>query len=318
MEPLISVIVPVYNVEPYLRKCVDSILNQTYRNLEIILVDDGSPDNCGAICGEYAAKDGRIKVIHKENGGLSDARNAGLQVMSGSFLTFVDSDDMLPERAVELLANTASKTNADLVIGGYVRFEDIPPEETEAPASVQTMTGVEAMREFFRGGCASWARLYRREIHAELSFPVGEINEDEAIVLHILERCHRVACTNEIVYFYRCRPESITTMAFSPKKLAWPKHCRENLAFVQGKYPELELDAAARYRGSLLWALREIALSGQNFSKEVKLLQKELRSQHALFERAPFENGADKLRYHLLKRFPLWIYKTLLCLRHSA
>lgn len=318
MEPLISVIVPVYKVEPYLRKCVDSILNQTYRNLEVILVDDGSPDNCGAICDEYAAIDSRVRVIHKPNGGLSDARNAGLQAMSGSFLAFVDSDDMLPQRSLEILVNAAKETQADLVIGNHVRFEDTPPPLPTTASAIQTITNVDAMAQMFRGGCASWARLYRREVHKSILFPVGEINEDEANVLRILERCDRVALTNEAVYFYRCRPESITTMAFSPKKLVWIKHCRENLAFVQEKYPELELFAAARYRGSLLWAFREVALSGHSFPEEVKTLKKELRNNHVLFDRTPFETRTDKLRYLLLKHFPLGVYKTVLRLRHSA
>lgn len=316
--PLISIIVPVYKVEPYLRNCVDSILNQTYRNLEVILVDDGSPDNCGALCDEYAEKDNRIKVIHKPNGGLSDARNAGLRTARGTHLIFVDSDDMLPERAVEILLGTSHDTEADLVIGGNIRFVDALPEESETVASAQTMTGIEAMGEFFRNGCASWARLYRREVHASIFFPVGEINEDEAIVLRILERCNRVAVTNEIVYFYRCRPESITTSEFSPKKVAWVKHCRENLTFVQEKYPELEPDAVERYRRSLLWALREIALSRQNFTKEAKSLQQELRGNRAQFESVPFANRSEKARYYLLKHFPLGIYKMVLHLRRGT
>mgnify|MGYP002514978694 CR=1 FL=1 len=128
MEPLISVIVPVYKVEQYLHQCVDSILNQTYRNLEVILVDDGSPDGCPAICNVYAEKDERVRVIHKVNGGLSDARNAGMAVMNGEYLSFVDSDDLLPVDAVETLLKIAVEEDADLVLGGYNRFEDMPAD----------------------------------------------------------------------------------------------------------------------------------------------------------------------------------------------
>lgn len=283
MEPLISVIVPVYNVEPYLHKCVDSILNQTYRNLEVILVDDGSPDGCPEICDEYAETDRRVRVIHKPNGGLSDARNAGMAVMNGAYLSFVDSDDLLPVNAIETLHRIAVEENADLVIGGHNRFEDVPVESSKAETFVKRWTPVEAMADMLKNGCASWARLYRRELHQSILFPVGEINEDEAIVLPLLEKCKTIAVTNAVVYHYRCRPESITTAVFNRKKMAWVKHCRNNHAFIREKYPQLEKDALARYRGSILWILREICMQGSGFDKEWKDLRSELRQSFAVF-----------------------------------
>ena len=117
-QPLISIIVPIYRVEQYLDACVQSLINQTYPDLEIILVDDGSPDNCGAICDDYAAKDPRIKVIHKENGGLSDARNAGMAISTGAYLSCVDSDDLLPYDALQVMVDIALRENVELVIGG--------------------------------------------------------------------------------------------------------------------------------------------------------------------------------------------------------
>ena len=285
MEPLISVIVPVYNVEPYLRKCVDSILNQTYRNLEVILVDDGSPDGCPAICDEYAEMDHRVRVIHKENGGLSDARNAGMAVMNGDYLSFVDSDDLLPVNAIETLHRIAVEENADLVIGGHNRFEDTPLTNTDTELFVKRWTPVEAMADMLRNGCASWARLYRRELHQSILFPVGEINEDEAIVLPLLERCKTVAVTNEVVYYYRCRPESITTAVFNRKKMSWVKHCRDNLAFIRKKYPHLEYYAIARYQDSILWLLSEICLQKSGFELEWENLKSELLSEFSLLWR---------------------------------
>ena len=193
MNEKISVIVPIYKVEPYLRQCVDSILNQTYTNLEIILVDDGSPDNCGAICDEYAAKDTRVKVIHKENGGLSDARNAGLDIAVGDCYYFVDSDDYLPVRSVEEMIEMLRKQDADMVIGGFERFSDKTGEvffSTESEGLVTYVyTQEEAFRDFYRDGCQAWAVLYRRHVHQNIRFPKGEINEDEAIIFQLLERC---------------------------------------------------------------------------------------------------------------------------------
>lgn len=317
MELLISVIVPVYNVEPYLRKCVDSILNQTYRNLEVILVDDGSPDDCPAICDEYAAKDNRVCVIHKENGGLSDARNEGMAVMTGAYLMFVDSDDLLPKDAVETLLKIAVTEKADLVIGGHNRFEDMPAEPVDAEILMQRWTPVEAMADMFQNGCASWARLYRRELHQSILFPVGEINEDEAIVLPLLEKCSCVAVTNAVVYHYRCRPESITTATFSEKKMAWVKHCRDNLSFVRGKYPQLEKDAAARYRSSVLWALREIALAEERFDAQIKDLKVQLKENSRLFSNVPFKSKDDHLRYCMMRYLPFGMVRGVLRLRHG-
>lgn len=324
MSDLISVIVPVYNVEPYLRKCVDSILNQTYRNLEIILVDDGSPDNCGAICDEYAAKDTRIKVIHKINGGLSDARNAGLDIMTGAYIAFVDSDDWIEPSMYEKLLDLLLVYDADMAFGGV--SDDL--EKDEAVTSVKqsnygktpfSESNLAAMQRYFHGSWAAWDKLYKAELFDGIRFPVGEINEDEAIVLHLLDRCKTVCYTNEIFYHYMRRPtgQSITASAFSLKKLAWPKHCRENLAFVQEKYPELELDAAARYRGSLLWALTELACE-PNYNEEIRSLRHELLMNKALLSKAPYTYWPDRLRMFALLHLPYSTYQWFIKKRRNA
>ena len=323
MIDLVSVIVPIYKVEPYLRKCLDSICAQTHQNLEIILVDDGSPDGCGAICDEYAEKDARVKVIHKTNGGLSDARNAGLDMLTGDYVAFVDSDDWIEPTMYETLLENLKQFQADMAFGGVV--DDLEQDGTVTVVKNSNYGAVpfsegktEAMKRYFHGSWAAWDKLYKAELFDGIRYPIGEINEDEAIVLQLLDRCETVCYTNEIFYHYmrRMNGQSITTSTFSAKKLAWPRHCRDNLAFVREKYPELELDAAARYRGSLLWALREIALSGESFREEVRQLKKELRTNAALFRKVPFENRQNQLRYDLLKCFPLGVYRAILHLRH--
>ena len=123
-KPLISVIIPIYNVENYLAKCVNSVIDQNYKNLEIILVNDGSPDNCGSICDEYAQKDNRIVVIHKKNGGLSDARNAGLKISTGDFITFVDSDDYVNKDFISTLVSLIQDFEADIAISPFIHFKD--------------------------------------------------------------------------------------------------------------------------------------------------------------------------------------------------
>ncbi len=315
MEPLISVIVPVYKVEPYLRKCVDSILNQTYRNLEVILVDDGSPDNCGAICDEYAAKDNRIKVIHKKNGGLSDARNAGLAVMNGEYLSFVDSDDLLPDDAVETMLTVAVAENADLVIGGHNRFEETPVPSSDKEIFVKRWKPAEAMADMLRNGCASWARLYRRELHQSVLFPVGEINEDEAIVLPLLERCGTVAVTNAVVYHYRCRPESITTARFSVKKLDWYSHCKTNLEWIQQHHAELEPLAIDRLGSSIVFLLDEMAKAGFPEGEISSLLLRDLRNGYRKYQKYYLAGAKSKVKMWLLSWLPYRVYCGLLLLK---
>lgn len=317
----ISVIVPIYNVEKYLSRCIDSIISQSYNNLQIILVDDGSPDDCGRICDIYAAQDARIQVIHKKNGGLSDARNAGLELANGEWISFVDSDDWIEPDMYSRLLQNAEKYGAQISVGGVndeviqngvikilkSTFDGVEEIECQGP--------VEAMRRHLLGSWAAWDKIYRREIFTGIRFPVGEINEDEPIMLELLSRCTRIVYTNKVYYHYIQRAESITTSSFSEKKLAWPKHCRDNLAFVQERYPQLELAAAARYRKSILWVLREIVLSGKDYSAQRRELLKQLREYYGLFKRAVFESRIDKIRLILLRWFPFFCFKALIRVR---
>lgn len=321
-SPLISVIVPVYKVEPYLRRCVDSILSQTYTNLEIILVDDGSPDKCPAICDEYAKTDKRVKVIHKENGGLSDARNVGMAAASGEYLIFVDSDDWLENNAVETLSGLSRKYDAQIVIGGMQRVEDgtdrIIKSDADGSSKEIVMSNIQAMEDFFENGCAAWARLYRKEIHDKILFPAGEINEDEAIVLKLLERCKSIVRTNQVIYNYRCRPESITTSEFSEKKLAWYRHCKDNLEWVNEHHPELEPYAAKRLCNSVMWSLTEIALL-DNYQKEwLNELQSCLNQYTKLFLDLYRSCRKEKVRLFFLRYMPFNLYRFLIKVKRKG
>ena len=316
MSEKVSVIVPIYKVEKYLEACIDSIISQTYENLEIILVDDGSPDSCDDICDRYLEKDPRIQVIHKENGGRSDARNAGMDIATGDYYYFVDSDDILPDHSVMTMYRLMQDNDAQMVIGGFERFMDgqaKPFFSTEDEGLwLHVYDREEAFRDFYRDGCQAWAVLYKRHIHENIRFPKGEINEDEAIIFHILENCTTVVVTNQIVYRYRCREESITTTTFHRKKLAWIEHCRDNLSFIRQKHPQLEPLAAARYRDSLMWALTEIALSNDDFSQDVRSLLRELRRGSKALSRPPFKYRQNKLRYYLLILAPFWLYRAMI------
>ena len=209
----ISIIVPVYNVEPYLHRCIDSILAQTFTDFELILVDDGSPDNCPAICDEYAEKDPRIVVIHKENGGVSSARNNGLSIATGQKIVFCDSDDELPQNALQLLYNSAQETNAQLVIGD---FKDICiNEEKNTISFTQSYTRKQqsintddkSLFEFWTKNnmLSSCGKMFDRELIAlnNLSFnPDLVVMEDYAFVIDYVSKCTYISMIKEVVYNY--------------------------------------------------------------------------------------------------------------------
>ncbi len=224
IEPLVSVIVPCYNVEKYLPKCVDSIVGQTYRNLEIILVDDGSPDNCGKICDEYATRDGRIKVIHKENGGLSDARNAAIDVAKGEWLTFVDSDDYVTEDYVETLLRLCLKYEVKMAVADWCIFPEgaIPCMPLKKEKEIHFLRN-EALEDMFNQvhfDVSACVKLYHHSLFEGVRFPKGMLFEDLQTTFKLLLNCNEgVAYTNKQIYYYMFRPDSIEGSQFSEKKM---------------------------------------------------------------------------------------------------
>ena len=314
MNEKISVIVPIYKVEPYLRKCLDSICTQTYENLEIILVDDGSPDGCGAICDEYAARDGRVKVIHKPNGGLSDARNAGLEIMTGTYVTFVDSDDWLTEDAVSSLYDLAIQTGAELVIGSCDRvFDDSSNTVGQSSSDAYiVLDKLQAVSHFLHNGCAAWGRLYERRIHEDIFFPIGEINEDEAIILNVIDRCTSVVISEKVIYHYRLRNDSITTVKLTEPRLIWEKNCRNNLSFIEARYPALAEEAAEYYRAAVVAMLMYIAADGNRFSGYAKQFKKRLVSLRGKYPDLAFSSKAEKRHYIMQMTMPSSLYSVVL------
>jgi glycosyltransferase involved in cell wall biosynthesis len=319
----ISVIVPIYKVEPYLRKCVDSILAQTHRDLEVILVDDQSPDGCPAICDWYASNDPRIKVIHKKNGGLSDARNAGLEIATGDWLSFIDSDDWIEPQMYEKLLRNAEQTDAQISVGAVIAeaetengYVQLNPKE-DLVISITSMQRMEAIRYFLGNSWSAWDKIYRREVFEGIRYPVGEINEDEAIALYLLDRCERVVYTSEPFYHYIRRPESITTSPFSVKKLDWYRHSKANLEWIRKHYPALEEQALLRHRSCLLWSLTEMATSEQPFQKERRMLKAELQKNRRAFGKLP-ANRSVKLRCFLLTYLPFGLYRAFARRRRSS
>lgn len=222
-NPLISVIVPCYNVEQYLPKCVDSILNQTYTNLEIFLVDDGSPDKSGEICDEYAKRDKRIKVIHKENGGLSDARNVAIDVAMGEYIVFVDSDDYCTLDYVETLYNLVSENDAQMGATWHKCFDEgtVPMADTHEGKALKVFSAEEALRSMFYQkdfDTAAWAKIYHRSLFDGIRYPKGWLFEDLPTTYRLMAKCNRVAFTNYMSYYYLIRKSSIEGAPFKPAK----------------------------------------------------------------------------------------------------
>lgn len=249
MNPLISVIVPVYRVEPFLPRCLDSLRNQTYRNLEILLVDDGSPDNCGKICDEYAEKDRRFRVIHKENGGLSSARNAGLDAATGELVGFVDSDDWIAPQMYETLLSALIKWDAQLSCCGRYDVREKTGERKIGlcPKSDECLSGVAFAGRIFRyDGCDSSAcdKLYRRELLAGMRYPEGRVCEDMPVTYRLALKAQRVALCPEPLYYYFHRQGSITqTVEITDKTFHYSQNTAEIYPYIRKNYPEIAQSA---------------------------------------------------------------------------
>ncbi len=239
---LISVVVPVYKVEPYLDKCVSSIVSQTYRNLEVILVDDGSPDRCSVLCDAWKTKDSRIRIIHQQHAGLSQARNSGLAIASGEYIGFVDSDDWIEPKMYERLLQVLQESGADISICNY-------QDEPERNIQTASVIGTDARREFTpedairntflntRGFVEVWNKLYRKRILENLLFPIGRIFEDVYWTHLAMARATKIVYLDTIFYHYNQRPGSITQIH---QKFTQVHHQFISIDLVEAKKARLE------------------------------------------------------------------------------
>ena len=225
METAISVIVPIYRVEKYLPACIDSILNQTFTDFELILVDDGSPDRCPEICDETAKRDARVRVIHQANQGLSAARNAGIEAARGAWLSFVDSDDYIAPQFYEKLYQTAQRTDADCVMCSVQNVDESgkPIDSALMRVADEVKTGREVLRKIGRDDVTpyltAWNKLYRRKLFNTLRYPAGRQNEDVFVFAELFCQVQRAACVAEPLYFYRKRIDSIMNSAVTLRNL---------------------------------------------------------------------------------------------------
>lgn len=317
-EPLLSVIVPVYNVEKYLAKCVDSILNQTYSNLEIILVNDGSRDFSGSICDVFVQKDSRVQVIHKENGGLSSARNMGIEAATGEYITFVDSDDWIESDAYEHLMGLMERNQVQLVCGGNYNVDEDTGERTlgVCPRKEEVITTEEMVgRMFLWQDCDSSVcdKIFHRDLLDHFRFPVGKVCEDVSVTYRILLSTDRVAFSNRPFYNYLQRSGSISrTSEITEKTFHFSQHTEVIYSYIREHHPAIENQARylrVRSLAHILLLLEQAEPQvRQQFAVEYRHARKELKKHSAFILRCPWLSKKEKATDLLLN---LGMYRTL-------
>lgn len=278
MESLITIIIPVYNVECFLVRCLDSVIGQSYKNLEILVIDDGSTDSSGIICDKYAERDNRIKVIHKKNGGLSSARNVGLDSAHGEYVSFIDSDDFISSEFVEHLLQTIKKSEADIAFCDYTFYYSVEPtcERHQSGRDVLYIGKESIMKNFYNHNCGisviACNKLYKRDLFENIRFPVGRLYEDEATTYIVFYSSKRVVYLKESLYYYFQRPGSITKDKLTEKNLSIFIALKEVIDFYLN-HNENRLAQKARIRLmkiSALYLYRAKKEGGLHFWKKAK------------------------------------------------
>lgn len=313
---LITVIVPIYKVEPYIKKCLDSIINQTYQKLEIILVDDGSPDNCGMICDEYAKRDNRIIVIHKENGGLSSARNAALDIAKGEYVMFVDSDDWVKPEFCAVALRMALQENVQIVSFGYMNIfinkgHVIVRRQKCSTSNPRIISASEGVRHLItyddRINNYVWNKIYKRSLWEDVRFPEGRLFEDQAVTCLLIIRSKTIYVSDAILYNYIKRSDSITGVGKHPEAIVdifelWSerlenirKYCPENelLQIMQIAYFAVESIMEISHKDKYGYALNEFHA---------------FLSEHKDLILANTRSRTLKCYYHFRPLFPLYRY----------
>lgn len=286
MKPLISVIVPIYNVEQYLCRCVECLTAQTYKNLEIILVDDGSPDNCPQFCDAYAKKDSRIKVIHKKNGGLSDARNAGMKVATGEYISFIDSDDYVSNDFIETLYNAILSENSDIVECSVVKFyEDEHFDEYKDDLKITSFNTEESLSKLIAENPFKqhvWNKLYKSDLVSGVPYAVGKLNEDEFWTYQIFGQAKKVTRVNKTMYYYFQRQSSIMGNTYNLRRLDALEGKANRQKYIEKYFPGLAAQAKVDLFESCIFAYQSVLkyMGG----KDKKIAKKVIYSYKDSFE----------------------------------
>jgi len=316
-QPLITVVVPVYNIEGYIGRCIDSILAQSYEKMEIILVDDGSTDKSGNICDDYESRDQRIQVIHKSNGGLSDARNIGIKAAKGNYITLIDGDDFVSARYVENLLDALVTTAADMASSWFINYFDGDklPEAKEAEGLQVLGNSAYLEKLLYQNGADTSAcgKLYKTEMLIKYPYPVGKLYEDIPVTYQVIKNCKRIALISNLDYFYFQRKNSIQYQRFSSRKLDSVKHIEELKKNVDKDFPQLHDAAVCRCFSVDCNILFQIPPTEEN-SKYISLLWRKIIAYRGTVIRD--KNARKKAKAGALLSF--WGYRMMAFIYHKT
>ncbi len=297
--PLVSVIVTIYQVEDLLRQCIVSVMNQTYKNLEIILVNDGSTDGCSEICDEYAKNDKRIKVIHKKNSGQSDSQNLALGLTSGKYVTFVDGDDYILPQMVQSLYKNLIKYDCNISVCGHIRLygdNNSYAQLTKKASRAKVIDAELALQDMLYQkniNNNAWGKLYKRDLFDGILFPSGCINQDLGTTYKIFSKSKKIVTDCRKYYFYRQREGSVINSKFRPKRMAGLKFAKDIQNYIKMRHPRIILSAENRLFMEALFIFVQIPLFDDSFNDE----RKELISIISKYRNHIIKDGKSKLTY---------------------
>lgn len=303
----VSVIIPVYKAQDYLNRCIDSVLQQTYKNLEIILVDDGSPDSCGEICDSYKKRDQRVTVIHQPNSGQSIARNSAIKIATGEYFVFLDSDDVAPEMMVETLIQTCELKKTDIAIGDYISFSDTVPQiikhKEKKIDSVLVYKGYEIIPYMHtvpgEKYVVMWGKIFSASLFENVSFPEGRICEDLAVLYKLYDKAERIALIDLPVYFYFRGNSSSSTFCLSDKFYQDVYVALdEEIDYLNTRHPEFVHYAQKTYMYWILDEYRKIFKLN-----EKRMYKKELYKKYTRVYRTCKKLPVEKF-YHVFRFLP--------------
>ena len=317
-EDLISIIVPIFKIEKYMDECINSIVNQTYKNIEIILVDDGSPDKCPQKCDNWVKKDSRISVIHKKNSGLSEARNTGIENANGDYITFVDGDDVINNKMIEILYKNSIENNADLSVCKFRRFgnpqEKINSSEESFNYGVNVYEGEKKFENLFNENIQisiiACTKLYKKELFDRIRFPKNKFHEDVWVAHHVMGKAQRIVFTDAVLYYYRYRNQSITSV-YDSKRLDELEGFKDKMNFFILNFPNSEYRnlSIIGYADKIIriYCLFYYCNSNSKFSSNLVFLKKEFDKYYIEFLRAT-KSIKKRIKYCFYHFLPYLFY----------
>ena len=314
-KPVISVIVPVYMVSDYLDMCIASIVNQSYSNLEIILVDDGSRDDCGNKCDEWAKKDARIIVIHTINGGQAVARNYGMEIACGDYVSFIDSDDYVSVHYIEVLLTTALEHDSDIVVCDFDKFnKNGEYEEYHDDMIISNYSGFDGLSALIDGypfHLHVWDKLYKQSVIQEIYFEAGKIHEDVFWLYRAFGQSKRITKVNLTLYFYLQRESSTMGQGYSLRSMDFLEGKNSCLLYIEKYFPELAPQSKLDFFGSCIYMMQCVLkyMSGNEKRQAVAIIRKYKKNCNITFKELSSVSGGAKKYYYLAKINIYWCCK---------